>query len=84
MQIELTEEQAMIQQLARDFAEKEVRPIAEAIDRESRFPRETVARMGELGLMGIAVPRPTVAAAATRWPTPWPWRRWRGPVPPTP
>jgi len=56
MQIELTEEQAMIQQLARDFAEKEVRPIAEAIDRESRFPRETVARMGELGLMGIAVP----------------------------
>ncbi len=46
----------MIQQLARDFAEKEVRPIAEAIDREARFPRETVARMGELGLLGIAVP----------------------------
>src|SRR5712692_3989791 len=46
----------MIRDLARDFAEKEVRPIAESIDREARFPRETVARMAELGLMGIAVP----------------------------
>ena len=46
----------MIQQVARDFAEKEVRPIAEAIDREARFPAETVRRMGELGLMGIAIP----------------------------
>jgi butyryl-CoA dehydrogenase len=56
MRLELSEEQTMIQQLARGFAEKEVRPIAEAIDRESRFPRETVARMGELGLLGITVP----------------------------
>jgi butyryl-CoA dehydrogenase len=54
--LELTEEQRMIRDLARDFAEKEVRPIAEAIDREARFPRETVTRMGEMGLMGIAVP----------------------------
>src|SRR5690242_3610070 len=56
MNLELTDEQRLIQQVARDFAEKEVRPIAEAIDREARFPRETVARMGELGLLGIAVP----------------------------
>jgi butyryl-CoA dehydrogenase len=56
MKLELTEEQRMIQQVARDFAEKEVRPIAEAIDRDARFPRETVTRMAELGLMGIAVP----------------------------
>jgi butyryl-CoA dehydrogenase len=56
MQVDLTDEQRMIQQVARDFAEKEVRPIAEAIDREARFPLETVRRMGELGLMGIAVP----------------------------
>ena len=56
MHLDLTEEQRMIRDLARDFADKEVRPIAEAIDRESRFPRETVARMGELGLMGIAIP----------------------------
>jgi butyryl-CoA dehydrogenase len=56
MQVDLTDEQRMIQQVARDFAEKEVRPIAEAIDREARFPADTVRRMGELGLMGIAIP----------------------------
>ena len=56
MNIELSEEQRMIQAVAREFAEKEVRPIACAIDREARFPRETVRRMGELGLMGIAIP----------------------------
>ena len=56
MNLELTDEQRLIQQVAREFAEKEVRPIAEAIDREARFPRETVARMGELGLLGIPWP----------------------------
>jgi butyryl-CoA dehydrogenase len=56
VQLDLTPEQTMIRDLAREFAEKEVRPIAEAIDREARFPRETVARMGELGLLGITVP----------------------------
>ena len=56
MNLELTEEQRAIQNVARDFAEKEVRPIAEAIDREARFPTETVRRMGELGLMGLFIP----------------------------
>ncbi len=56
MQIELTEEQQMIQALARDFAQKEVKPVAAQLDQEARFPHETVKRMGELGLMGIAVP----------------------------
>ena len=45
MNLDLTEEQAMIRDLTRDFADKEVRPVAEAIDREARFPRETVVRM---------------------------------------
>jgi butyryl-CoA dehydrogenase len=56
MKIELSDEQVMIQGLAREFAEKEVKPIAAQLDREGRFPHETVRRMGELGLMGIAVP----------------------------
>jgi butyryl-CoA dehydrogenase len=42
--------------MAREFAESELKPIAADIDREARFPHETVKRMGELGLMGIAVP----------------------------
>ena len=56
MNIRLTEEQEMIQATAREFAEKEVKPVAAGLDREGRFPHETVRRMGELGLMGIAVP----------------------------
>ena len=56
MQLELSEEQQMIQALAREFAEKEVKPVAAQLDAEARFPHETVKRMGELGLMGIAVP----------------------------
>ncbi|MBI2461394.1 MAG: acyl-CoA dehydrogenase [Candidatus Rokubacteria bacterium] len=56
MRIELTDEQQMIRELAREFAQKEVEPIAAQLDREGRFPHETVRRMGELGLMGIAIP----------------------------
>ena len=56
MNLKLTDEQAMIQAMAREFAHAHVAPIATEIDREARFPHETVKRMGELGLMGIAVP----------------------------
>jgi butyryl-CoA dehydrogenase len=56
MNLELTDEQRLIQETAREFAREAIRPIAAEIDREARFPHETVKRMGELGLMGIAVP----------------------------
>jgi butyryl-CoA dehydrogenase len=56
MRFELTDEQQMVQGLAREFAEQEVKPIAAECDREARFPHATVKRMGELGLLGIAVP----------------------------
>ena len=53
---ELTEEQKMIQEMARDFARNEVRPRAEHIDRLHEFPADLVAKMAELGLMGVEVP----------------------------
>jgi butyryl-CoA dehydrogenase len=56
MRLELTDEQQMIQAMAREFAEEHIKPIASEIDRDARFPHETVKRMGELGLLGIAVP----------------------------
>ena len=56
MHLALTEEQELIQATAREFAESEIRPIAAEIDRDCRFPHETAKKMGELGLMGIAVP----------------------------
>jgi short-chain 2-methylacyl-CoA dehydrogenase len=54
--IDLTDEQTAIQRLARDFAQQEVRPVAEELDREKRFPYEIVAKLGELGLMGVPYP----------------------------
>jgi short-chain 2-methylacyl-CoA dehydrogenase len=56
MQFDLTEEQQDIRRLVRDFADAEVRPVAEELDREKRFPYEIVAKLGELGLMGIPFP----------------------------
>ncbi|HZI84122.1 MAG TPA: acyl-CoA dehydrogenase family protein, partial [Casimicrobiaceae bacterium] len=58
MKIELTSEQQMIQAMAREFAQEHIAPIASEIDRDARFPHETVKRMGELGLLGIMVPEP--------------------------
>lgn len=56
MDLTLTEEQQMIQAAARDFAESQIAPVAAELDASGEFPRETIAQMGELGLMGIEVP----------------------------
>jgi butyryl-CoA dehydrogenase len=53
---DLTQEQIMVRDLARAFALKDVAPHAHAWDEQSRFPVEAVKKMGELGLMGVAVP----------------------------
>ena len=53
MDFELRDEQRLLRDTVRDFARSEVAPIAEELDREKRFPYEIVAKMGELGLMGI-------------------------------
>ena len=56
MQFDLSEEQQQIRRLVRDFADGEVRPVAEELDREKRFPYEIVAKLGKLGLMGMPFP----------------------------
>ena len=56
MNLSLTAEQHDIRRLARDFAEREVKPRAEAIDHHDEFPRDLLAKAAELGLMGILVP----------------------------
>ena len=52
----LTETHLQIREMARQFADEAIRPIAERLDREESFPRELYQQMGELGLFGIAVP----------------------------
>ena len=56
MRFELTEEQKMDQQMARDFAIREVEPRARELDAKGEWPADLVKKMGELGLMGVAVP----------------------------
>jgi len=56
MDFELTEEQKLISTTARDFAQREIAPKAAEIDKSGRWPAEIVARMAELGFMGMAIP----------------------------
>jgi alkylation response protein AidB-like acyl-CoA dehydrogenase len=56
MDLALTAEQRAVQMLAREFAEGEIAPHAAAWDREHRFPADVVAKLGQLGLMGVCVP----------------------------
>jgi len=54
--VPLSETQQQVREMARQFAEDVIRPVAEALDRDERFPGEIYEQMGELGLFGIGVP----------------------------
>jgi alkylation response protein AidB-like acyl-CoA dehydrogenase len=56
MFFDLPDDHRLLQRTVRDFAEQEVAPVAGELDREKRFPYELVAKMGELGWMGIPFP----------------------------
>jgi len=56
MNFEPTESQRKLVAMVRDFCLREVKPHAQEWDREERFPREVVSELGELGLLGMAVP----------------------------
>ena len=57
MDFTLSKEHEMARQLFKDFAENEVKPLAQEIDEEHRFPRETVEKMAKYGFLGIPVPK---------------------------
>jgi alkylation response protein AidB-like acyl-CoA dehydrogenase len=52
----LSEEQKMIRDAARDFAQNEIAPVAAEFDESGEFPKQTIKKMGEMGFMGIEVP----------------------------
>jgi short-chain 2-methylacyl-CoA dehydrogenase len=56
LDFDLTDEQRLLRDTVRDFARSEVAPVAEELDRTKSFPYELVAKLGELGLMGIPFP----------------------------
>ena len=57
MNFNLNKTQELFRQMIREFAEKEVKPLAAEIDEQERFPQETVDKMAKLGIFGIPVPK---------------------------
>ena len=56
MDLKLTEEQEMVRRMARDFAQREVAPIAAELDEKGEVPFENIRKMGQLGLLGLTAP----------------------------
>jgi alkylation response protein AidB-like acyl-CoA dehydrogenase len=56
MDFALPDDLLALQRAVRDFAQRELAPVAAALDREPRFPRNTLRKMGEMGLLGILTP----------------------------
>ena len=56
MDFNLSQEHLMLRDLYRKFAENEVKPLAEEVDEEERFPMETVKKLARYGFMGIPFP----------------------------
>src|ERR687884_1943309 len=56
MNFDLTQEHELVRRTVREFAESRIAPVAEELDRESRFPYAIVAELAELGLMGMTIP----------------------------
>jgi butyryl-CoA dehydrogenase len=57
MDFALTKEQLMIQQMVREFALNEIEPIVAEYEAEGRFPEEIIKGLGDLGIMGMTVPK---------------------------
>lgn len=57
MEFGLSKEHLLAQQLYRSFAEKEVKPLAQEVDEEERFPVETIEKMAKYGMLGIPIPK---------------------------
>ncbi len=54
--VNLSEEQMMVRNTSREFTENEIKPVAAINDREHKFPKDIIDKMGELGFMGMTVP----------------------------
>ena len=65
MDFSYTKQEELFLQMIREFAEKEVKPLAAEVDEEERFPCETVEKMAKIGLMGIPVPKQYGGAGGT-------------------
>ncbi len=65
MDFQLTDEQRLISETAREFADKEIAPRVSENDRAARFDRELASKLGEVGYLGAPGRRGSTAAAAS-------------------
>jgi len=56
MDFELSEEQKLLQEMVRDFAQKEILPQAKSLEEDSTFPQEILKKLGDLGILGMTIP----------------------------
>src|SRR5438876_2702671 len=83
MDFELSPEHEMIRRTARDFAEKEIRPVAAHVDKTGEFPKATIAKMAGLGFLGMTIPEEYDGAGldSLAWRLPWGgWPAYAGPT----
>ena len=64
MDFTLSKQQQMVQKMYKEFAENEVKPLAEWVDENEAFPEETVKKMAKLGMLGIYFPKEYGGAGA--------------------
>ena len=64
MDLHLSKEQEMLRKMYHDFAENEVKPMAEYVDENEAFPEENVKKLGKLGMLGIYFPKEYGGAGA--------------------
>src|SRR5919206_3196508 len=61
----LTEDQELFKRAVHEFAEREILPVAHELDEREEYPRENVAKMGQLGYLGLLVPEQYGGAGAS-------------------
>lgn len=81
MEFDLGEDVNALRDTVHRWAQGRVKPLAAQTDRDNAFPNELWPEMGEMGLLGITVPRNSAAAAWAIWPMSSPPRRSPAPRP---
>src|SRR5258706_11718136 len=56
MDFTLTEEQSMLREMVRDFADREIAPVIAGFERRSEYPASIISKLGELGILGMTIP----------------------------
>jgi len=65
MNFELSEDQRLIREMVKNFAENEIKPVAKDLEENHEYPGKLLQKLAELGILGMAVPQNTAALRST-------------------